>query len=42
MLYYKKQRIYLGIYEDYDEAVRVRKEAELKYYKDFRRNEEDE
>lgn len=42
MLYYKKQRIYLGIYEDYDEAVRVRKEAELKCYKDFRRNEEDE
>ena len=35
-----KKSIYLGIYSDYNEAVKIRKEAELKYYKDFRRAEE--
>lgn len=28
---------YLGVYEDYDEAVRVRKEAEEKYYGEYNR-----
>jgi len=29
--------IYLGKYKTLDEAVKVRKEAELKYFKEFRR-----
>lgn len=32
-----KKSIYLGVYSDYDEAVRVRKEAEEKYYGEYNR-----
>jgi hypothetical protein len=39
MLYCNKQRHYLGVYSDYDEAVRVRKEAEEKYFGEFKRDE---
>ena len=39
MLYCNKQRHYLGIYSDYDEAVKVRKEAEEKYFGEFKRDE---
>ena len=30
---YKRKRIYLGLYETIEEAEKVRKEAEEKYYK---------
>ena len=32
-----KKMIYLGNYIDFDEAVRVRKEAEDKYFKEYKR-----
>ena len=31
-----KEHIYLGVFEDFDEAVKIRKEAEEKYYGEFR------
>ena len=37
---YKKKRIYLGRYKNYDDAVRARKEAERKYYGEFARAEQ--
>lgn len=40
-LNYKKQRIYLGVYSDYDEAVKIRKEAEKEYFKEFNRSEDE-
>jgi len=33
--HYQKQ-IHLGYYDDFDEAVQVRKEAEEKYYGEYR------
>lgn len=33
---YNKKIIYLGMYDDFDEAVKVRKEAEKLYYKEHR------
>lgn len=38
---YKGTVYYLGCFEDYDEAVRVRKEAENKYFGEFARREVD-
>lgn len=35
-----KMGIYLGVYSDFNEAVKVRKEAELKYFGEYNRNEE--
>lgn len=32
---YNKQRIYLGLYENLDEAIKVRKDAEEKYFGEF-------
>ena len=32
-----KKSIYLGVYSDFDEAVRVRKEAEKKYFGEYNR-----
>jgi hypothetical protein len=37
---YNKHSIYLGVYSDYDEAVKVRKEAEAKYYGEYKRDDE--
>lgn len=36
---YQKKNYYLGVYSDYNEAVRVRKEAEKKYFGDLNRKE---
>lgn len=36
-----KKPIYLGIYEDFEEAVKVRKDAEDKYFGEFKRSEVD-
>lgn len=33
-----KKNIYLGVYEDFDEAVQVRKEAEIKYFGKYSRD----
>lgn len=35
---YKGERIYLGYYSDFSEAVKVRKEAEIKYFGEYRYN----
>lgn len=35
-----KNNIYLGVYSDFDEAVRVRKEAEVKYFGEYNRKED--
>jgi len=40
-LQYNKKNHYLGVYSDLEEAIKVRKEAEEKYYKEFNRKEED-
>lgn len=40
-LQYNKKNHYLGVYSNLDDAIKVRKEAELKYYGEFNRNEED-
>lgn len=36
LICYNKKIIYLGMYDDFNEAVRVRKEAEEKYFKEYR------
>ena len=36
------KNIKLGLFDNLQEAIKVRKEAEIKYYKDFRYNEENE
>lgn len=33
-----KERLYLGLYSTYEEAVKVRLEAEKKYYGDYARD----
>ena len=40
-LQYNKKNHYLGVYSDLEEAIKIRKEAEEKYYKEFNRKEED-
>lgn len=37
----KKEKIYLGIYSDFEEAKRIRLEAEEKYFGEFKRKEDD-
>ena len=34
---YNRHKIHLGLFEEYDEAVKAREEAELKYHKEYRR-----
>lgn len=40
-LQYNKKNHYLGVYSNIEDAIKVRKEAEEKYYGDFNRREED-
>lgn len=35
---YHKQRMYLGSFANYEDAVRVREKAEEKYFKEYRRD----
>lgn len=39
-LNYNKEQHYLGLYTDKEEAIKVRKEAELKYFGEYRREED--
>lgn len=41
-IYYNRQRIDLGTYDSYDEAVKIRKSAEKEYFKEFRRKDNNE
>lgn len=40
-LQYKKEKIYLGVYENLEDAIKIRKEAEEKYFGEYNRKEED-
>lgn len=40
-LQYKKEKIYLGVYENLEDAIKFRKEAEEKYFGEYNRKKED-
>lgn len=37
-IFYNNQRLYLGSFDNYEDAVKVREDAELKYFKEYRRD----
>ena len=37
-IFYNKQRLYLGSFEEYDAAVQARENAELQYFGEYRRD----